>query len=365
MGECCGMARRKVKNMDKCQKCGYPLFPSDNVCEKCGTLVEVSETKKREHEKKANNKGKVNKNKTKILILEPILALVISIILISGEMILLRDGLPFIQKIEKNNEIKRNYKEALIKYEEKNYLDVIMLLQSAGDYRNSKEMLREADYNVAVEKYNSSEYDAAITYFSRSDGYRDASEQIQRIRYELAESCFNSGNFEDAATQYKVVGDYLDAKEKEDISRKMQKYITINEANHWEINNEEELQETKEELKEYDSIKQEGSEISRIPESAVIENLRQGIDKYGPYVGSYECVEGYFPYNYEIRLTCDAKGYMAYEMSGKRDTMSIGNKWKNGEMRLKNEKYEDIYVALENNEYVRMSNDGIILMRKR
>ncbi|MDD6771566.1 hypothetical protein [Inconstantimicrobium porci] len=351
--------------MDKCKKCGYPLFPSDNVCERCGTLVIVNETKKREPVKNANKTRKVRKKNNKPLVLEPIFAFVISIILILGEMFLLKDGLPFVQKIEKNNEIKSKYEEALIKYEEKNYLDVIMLLQPVGDYKNSKEILREADYNVALEKYNSSEYDDAITYFSRSDGYKDASEQIQKIRYEMAETLFNSGNFEDAATQYKVVGDYLDAKEKEVISRKIQKYTTINETNYWEINTEEELQEIKEELKEYDIIKQECKEVSNIQESAVIENLRQGIDKYGPYVGSYECVEGRFTYNYEIRLTCDAKGYMAYEMSGSRDSMSIGNKWKNGEMRLKNEKYEDIYVALENNEYVRMSNDGIILMRKR
>ena len=129
-----------------------------------------------------------------------------------------------------NQHIKKQnlYEEAVKLLEQGNYSSAINAFYQLGNYKNSEELLLEAneykteqDYIEAMTFLKSGNYDDAMTAFSLLGNYKDSAERYEEAKrlkctivYGVAEDYLQSGNIYEAATTFYSIGDYGDAREK-------------------------------------------------------------------------------------------------------------------------------------------------------
>ena len=93
----------------------------------------------------------------------------------------------------------------------KNFNYAIYVFDSLGNYKNSKEMVSEANYQKAIDFLTNKNFDDAIKTFSYIVTYRDSSSMINEVNYHKAISALENKEFELAAQIFLSLGDYQDS----------------------------------------------------------------------------------------------------------------------------------------------------------
>lgn len=108
----------------------------------------------------------------------------------------------------------RTYREAEKEYNEKQYDTAIMIFESLGDFKDSREKTTEVKYDKAVDLFVRGEYKLSAELFETIPEYLDSEDMLLESRYYLAETFFNSGEYEAAAELFEELGDYRDSEDR-------------------------------------------------------------------------------------------------------------------------------------------------------
>ena len=86
-----------------------------------------------------------------------------------------------------------DYNKATELYNAEEYLEASTLFEQLGDYKDSKEMVKECNYLQAVSYYDNSQYDVAVGSFDQLEDYKDSAEYATDCHFleDIAESVLN------------------------------------------------------------------------------------------------------------------------------------------------------------------------------
>ena len=105
------------------------------------------------------------------------------------------------------------------------YEEAISAFENLGEYKDSKDKLKEAKYKNATELMDNGSYDEAIKLYETIEGYSDTADKIEDCKsakeeadkvaiYETAVEYLNKGNLTEAKNLFEELGDYKDSAEK-------------------------------------------------------------------------------------------------------------------------------------------------------
>lgn len=110
------------------------------------------------------------------------------------------------------------YREAIRQYNDGQYLDSFHTFESVADFKDSCELMKEANYQYAVTLYNESKFEEAIEAFNYAPEYEDAQNQIlacengiKDIAYDSAVTLYNEKKYEDAISEFEELDGYRDS----------------------------------------------------------------------------------------------------------------------------------------------------------
>ena len=110
------------------------------------------------------------------------------------------------------------YNAAVTFLEEGKYVNAAVAFERLGDYRNSSELLNEANYQRAVSLLEDEHYDEAVAKFTELGNYKDSAEQAENSKvyvtaYENAVAFAKDGDYESAGEIFAGLGDYKNSAE--------------------------------------------------------------------------------------------------------------------------------------------------------
>ncbi len=106
------------------------------------------------------------------------------------------------------------YSQASNFLENKNYNYAIYIFDSLGDFKNSEEMVAEANYQKAIDFFDNKNFDDAIKTFSYIETYRDSSTKIKEAIYQIAEIYLHENNYLEAIELFSQLEDFSDSNER-------------------------------------------------------------------------------------------------------------------------------------------------------
>lgn len=157
--------------------------------------LEALEKAQKEEEHKANLREQEkarSKRRTTLLVMSSLVGLLIAVFLFAI--------LPAIK-----------YSQASTYLANKNYNYAIYVFDSLGNYKNSKEMVSEANYQKAIDFLTNKNFDDAIKTFSYIEVYRDSSTKEMEAIYQAAEAYFQEKKFPEAISLFSQLGDFNDS----------------------------------------------------------------------------------------------------------------------------------------------------------
>ena len=102
---------------------------------------------------------------------------------------------------DSDNMIKEaDFREAVNCYENEDYVTALELFESIGDYKDTSEYMQTCYYNYAVKKLELSEYETAYNYFSKlpRDYTPDTNDLYEKAGYNYALFCLNDKDYDTA-----------------------------------------------------------------------------------------------------------------------------------------------------------------------
>lgn len=109
------------------------------------------------------------------------------------------------------------YNNALDLINKEEYTTAISILETLGDYKNSKELILETKFSYANKLCEEKNYLAAIRIFEELKGYKNSDEFILEVHYLYAFNLYEGKMYTEAKEEFKKVINYKDS----------EKYITL------------------------------------------------------------------------------------------------------------------------------------------
>jgi len=91
---------------------------------------------------------------------------------------------------------------------------ILVVLAVSGYFAVTKIVIPTMDYNTAVEYMNNQEYGKAVDVFKKLGDFKDSKEKIKEAQYLQATELMNSGKCFEAVEMFRELGNYKDSKEK-------------------------------------------------------------------------------------------------------------------------------------------------------
>ena len=207
----------EVKDLYKCPKCGASISDDDNYCRKCG--------------KKLISGGKPVFLQPKVLICA---------------------------------------------------IAVIAVVLGVGGFFVYKNVIAPGNkYSNAVEMASAGDYDGAISSFQELGDYKDSKEKVKECYYNKAEKLFESGSYSDAIGFYGKAGDYGNASARiSDANRQIEKEEAEEKQKKEEEEKETELQSRIDDLKlAYDSCSSKRTTLSNDGKSIFVDSKDENDSK--------------------------------------------------------------------------------------
>ena len=104
-----------------------------------------------------------------------------------------------------------NYSKAEKLLNDGNYDEAISAFAALGDYKDSKDQRKEAQYQIGKALATSGKYMEACDIFTNIYDYKDSTDQLKGVLYPIAESLESDGKVAEAAVIFGKAGDYQDA----------------------------------------------------------------------------------------------------------------------------------------------------------
>lgn len=105
------------------------------------------------------------------------------------------------------------YRKGQSLLEDGSYQEAIAVFTELGNYQDSPDQIREANYRIAKEEMDRGGYEAAARTFEAMPDFRDAAEQAKECRYQLARDLAEQGRTQEAADAFSRLEDYEDSRE--------------------------------------------------------------------------------------------------------------------------------------------------------
>lgn len=93
----------------------------------------------------------------------------------------------------------------------KDYDTAIYIYASLGDYKNSKEMAKGANYQKAYDLLLSKQYDEAIAIYTNLGDYLNSKDMVLEANYQKANDLLANNQYDEAINLFKIIKDYQDS----------------------------------------------------------------------------------------------------------------------------------------------------------
>ena len=135
----------------------------------------------------------------------PVIAAVLAVLLIGGGI--------FIWKLPEIRQ-EMSYKQAQKAFNAGEYEAASVLFGALGEYKDSKDHLKEAQYQQACISYEAGDYGAAIVSFGALGEYKDSEDHIKEAQYQQACLSYEAGDYSAANALFGALGEYKDSEAK-------------------------------------------------------------------------------------------------------------------------------------------------------
>lgn len=224
-GENCKCIFKREKDLWRCA-CGALNHDTERFCHKCrkeaailsafdldelkaGKDKRLEIAKQKAAEEKAAAEAKSKRTKKLAMIVVPIAVVaIVTVVLISG-----------------NLKKSAAYNDAVALLEAGDYDGAISAFEALGNYKDSAEQIKQAQYDKAeqikqtqydeaIDLLSQAEYDEAILIFETLGDYKDSANQIENVQsYLHAIELLDSGDYEAAAEIFATLGGFGDSTE--------------------------------------------------------------------------------------------------------------------------------------------------------
>ncbi|HPR34184.1 MAG TPA: hypothetical protein PKY64_00800 [Anaerolineaceae bacterium] len=109
--------------------------------------------------------------------------------------------------------LEAEYQKANNLLENQQFSEAKEIFRSLGDYKSSSELILEADYLDATRLFSEANYTDAISLFSIIPDYKDAGDMIKESKYLLASDFVSNREYEQAILLFSTIPDYKDAED--------------------------------------------------------------------------------------------------------------------------------------------------------
>lgn len=103
------------------------------------------------------------------------------------------------------------YNKAQQLLEEDNFSGAVTVLEELEDYKDSAELLQEAQYGLAMRCLQYRDFEEALKLFTALGDYQDSRAQLPACYYGLGEEAFRNGDYINAKYHFADAGDYADS----------------------------------------------------------------------------------------------------------------------------------------------------------
>lgn len=100
------------------------------------------------------------------------------------------------------------YREAVQRYNARQYDAAIELFHELGDYQDSKALFTASHYWAAMDRMSAGDYSEALPRFVKLGDYEDSAQRAVECKYQLALAAFDAGNYSDAENYFLDNPDY-------------------------------------------------------------------------------------------------------------------------------------------------------------
>lgn len=216
--------------------CGRPNRNSEVVCCRCAlsrkwvfrnlsetgiqlnlerhkdTLQEIEEESKLVKKRRIINKKKRNFQVQRAFLALLSLGLLLTLFFTFGN--------PYIQYAHANYLLK-----------EASYDEAISIYESLGEFKNSTEMIKEANYQKAYNCLTNRKFDEALTLFTEINNYRNSNEMISEVKYQKANDLLAKKKYDESASIFIGLKNYRNSKDlaREAYYQKAKKLLEQNE----------------------------------------------------------------------------------------------------------------------------------------
>ena len=108
--------------------------------------------------------------------------------------------------------VKYNNAQRLL--EAREYDSAVTVFTSLGDFKDSKDKIKEATYEKACAFFAEGKYDDAVKLLAKLGSYNNADQKIHEVKYAKATELMGNEAFGDAYELFRSIGQYQDSKEK-------------------------------------------------------------------------------------------------------------------------------------------------------
>lgn len=101
-----------------------------------------------------------------------------------------------------------SYREAVQRYNARQYDKAAELFSELGDYEDSKALFTSSHYWAAMDLMSAGKYSAALPRFLKLGNYEDSADRAIECKYQIAIAAFLDGNYTEAETHFLDNPDY-------------------------------------------------------------------------------------------------------------------------------------------------------------
>lgn len=198
--------------------CGRPNWNSEVICCRCGlsrkwvfrnlseTGIQLNLERHKETLKEIQDEGRlikkrriIRKKKWNYQLQRVFLALISLGLFLT---IFITFGNPYIQYAHANNLLK-----------DAAYDEAIAIYETLGDFKNSSEMIKEANYQKAFNSLTNRKFDEALALFTEINDYRNSNEMISEVKYQKASDLLAKKKYDESALLFIGLKNYRNSKE--------------------------------------------------------------------------------------------------------------------------------------------------------
>jgi len=111
-------------------------------------------------------------------------------------------GNPYIQYVHANNLLSN------AKFDE-----AILIYETLGEFKNSDEMIKEANYQKAFDRLTNQKYDEALALFLMNADYRNSMEMVSEVKYQKANYLLGKKKYDESASIFTGLNNYRNSRQ--------------------------------------------------------------------------------------------------------------------------------------------------------